>query len=663
MFNFLNVPRKSYCMILMLQKLTRPTLLVIAAMTLLGGCAVTDFPGMPRGQSEQRAASLAQQGRHDDAAAMYIGLASGASGLQRDRLTLLASEQWLDAGDGPRARSAMRGLAIPSRGELRSLWNTNNAAIDLWDGHPDKALSLLDAMSARPLARKHRLRVEALRADAWFQKNVPLRAVQLYIQREQWLDNRQDMLDNRQRLWAGLLVTNVGSLRGASSIASNPTSRGWLTLGALAVSTGQQGIGWSNGVVRWQASNFGHPGMSIVADLELPESGLQAFPRQIALLLPLSGPNRTAGSAVQNGFFGAYYSAASELGGVQTIRVYDVVASGGARAAYEKAVNDGAEFVVGPLLRRAVNDIAAEALLPVPLLTLNNIRADDYAPPGMYQFALSPEDEAISAARRVIADGKTRAVALIPDNDWGRRLLTSFATEFESRGGTLLEYRNYTPRDQDFSFEIENLMGLAQSVQRYQRLRANIGGPLQFDPRRREDVEAVFLAAAAPVGRLLKSQLKFHYSGDLPVYSTSRINALDGRSNADLNGIMFADTPWVISPQPWIAELPALYGEYWPAERRLGRLHAMGYDAYHLVGELFVARTGPMAEINGTTGRLSLDRDGQVHRELAWAVFERGQPVALADTIRPLEESANEDLSGEPLPDQPAKWAYPTQDL
>jgi len=650
-------------MILMLQKLTRTTLVLLTAMSLLGGCAVTDFSGIPRGQSEQRAANLARQGQHDDAAAMYIGMASDASGLLRDRLTLLASEQWLDAGDGRRARSAMRDVTMPSTGELLWLWNSNNAAIDLWDGKPDQALSILDAMSAQPLPLQHRLRVEALRADAWFQKNEPLRAVQLYMQRERWLGRREELSDNRQRLWAGLLVSSVRSLRGAADIASDPTSRAWLALGALAVSTGQQGIGWSNGVLRWQELNSGHPAMSIVANLDLPERGLQAFPRQIALLLPLSGQNGSAGSAVQNGFFGAYYSAAGGLGGAQTIRVYDVVATGGAQAAYQQAVSDGAEFVVGPLLRGSVNDIATETLLPVPVLTLNNVRNGAFAPPGMYQFALSPEDEAISAAQRVVADGKTRAVALVPDNDWGRRLLTSFATELESRGGTLLEYRNYTPRDQDFSFEIENLMGLAQSVQRYQRLRANIGGPLQFDPRRREDAEVVFLAAAAPVGRLLKSQLKFHYSGDLPVYSTSRINAMDGRSNADLNGIMFADTPWVIAPQSWIAELPELYDEYWPGERRLGRLHAMGYDAYQLVSELFVARTGPMAEINGTTGRLSLDDNGQVHRELAWAVFERGVPIPLPEPIRPEEQTDNEELSGEPLPDQPASWAFPTQDL
>lgn len=174
-------------------------------------------------------------------------------------------------------------------------------------------------------------------------------------------------------------------------------------------------------------------------------------------------------------------------------------------------------------------------------------------------------------------------------------------------------------------------MGLSGSARRYQRLRANIGGPLQFDPRRRQDVEFIFLASGAPAGRLLKSQLKFHYSGDLPVYSTSSIYSMDGRSNADLNGVMFADTPWVIGPQSWIQHLPAIYEEYWPEQKRMGRLHAMGYDAYYLVGSLFAARGGVMDDIDGATGTLHLANDGRVHRRMAWAQFQRGLPVSLPD--------------------------------
>ncbi|MGI9249245.1 MAG: penicillin-binding protein activator, partial [Woeseiaceae bacterium] len=302
--------------------------------------------------------------------------------------------------------------------------------------------------------------------------------------------------------------------------------------------------------------------------------------------------------------------------------------------------------------------LANDILVPVPVLTLNYLPEDTLAPPGLYQFALAPEDEAASAAVRAVGDGHTRAVALVPNNNWGRRVLTSFSTEFEGLGGTLLDYRSYTPGNQDFSNEIENLMGLTGSVSRYQRMRANIGGGLQFDPRRRQDSEFIFLATDAPAGRLLKAQLKFHYSGDLPVYSTSSVNSMDGRSNSDLNGIMFADTPWVIDPQPWIAELPEKFAEYWPDERRLARLHAMGYDAYNLIASLFASRGGEMTEIDGATGRLFLDTSGRVHRRLAWAQFQSGEVVALpglesvGGPIQNLSEGG-ELITPEPADDSP----------
>jgi hypothetical protein len=444
-------------------------------------------------------------------------------------------------------------------------------------------------------------------------------------------------------------------------------AQGWLSLGSLATSTGQQGIGWSNGVVRWRDTYRNHPAMMILDELNISDVELQDYPRQIALLLPLSGQVSRVGHAIQNGFLGAYFTTAASLEESQSIRVYDVVAEGGASAAYATAVADGAEFVVGPLLKENVVELANDILVPVPVLTLNYLPDDALAPPGLYQFALAPEDEARSAAGRALIDGYERGVALVPNNEWGRRALSSFSTEFESLGGTLIEYRTYTPGDQDFSIVIENLMSLSGSIRRYQRLRANIGGPLQFDPRRRQDTEFIFLAADAPAGRLLKSQLKFHYSGDLPVYSTSSINAMDGRSNSDLNDIMFADMPWIIAPQAWIAHLPAQYGKYWPEERRLGRLHAMGYDAYHLVAGLYAARTERMQEIDGATGTLYLDTDGRIRRRLAWAQFQRGEPVPMPDTDvdtgGPIQDISADPKLNEPDAADEETWLEKTREL
>ena len=632
-------------------------LLLLMAALLLSAC---ETGGLSSGSAEQRAETLARNGEHANAADAYIGLASSASGTEQDRLTMLAVEQWLDAGDSRRARSALRTVNKPAGGELLWLWNLDVAAIYLTQGRPDKALAILEPMSGEPLTLGFRSRTEALRADAWFQKQEPAQAVVLYMQRENWLSGAREIEQNRRRLWAGLLVSDPRVMRSAADVNIDPVVQGWLSLGALAASTGQQGVGWGNGVHRWQQTHAGHPGMVIIEGMTLPDAGLLEFPRQIALLLPVSGKNATAGRAIQNGFFGAYFAATSGLEDEQRVAVYDV-ANGGVAAAYAQAVEDGAEFVVGPLLRQNVQLLARESLLPVPVLSLNYLVDGVTPPPGFFQFALAPEDEAASAATRALTDDAFRAVALYPNNDWGRRVMKSFANELEANGGTLLDHRSYETGTQDFSAEIENLMALSQSVSRYKRMRANLGLPLQFDPRRRQDVDFVFLAADAMAGRLIKSQLKFHYAGDLPVYSTSVIYSMDGRSNSDLNGVMFADTPWIISPPTWIAAYPSLYSEFWPAERRMGRLHAMGYDAYNLVSRLYSSGESLQPEYIGATGRLYLGDDGRIHRRLAWAQFVRGEISPLPEIDLPAEILEDDTLNNTENPGQPTEW--PSQEL
>ena len=639
------------------------SIIVLLLALTMSACETTGSGGYVS-SAEERAERLAWEGEHSEAANIYIGLAGEESGVERDRLTLLAVEQWLDAGDLDRARNALRSVSDPPAGELDWMWGASAATLMLADGEAQRASDMLERLSRESLTPKLRLRVQALRADAYFQLGDATRAIELMQQREGWLDDQRSIKRNRQRLWQGLLVSNPQQLRAEAEVALDSTVRGWLTLGSLATATGQQGIGWSNGVVRWRNENATHPALSIIDDLQIDAGQMLEYPRNIALLLPLSGRTASAGKAIQNGFLGAYFAAAGSLDDRQSVRIYDVNMEGGPGAAYTAAVEDGAEFVVGPLLRNNVSALANDILVPVPILTLNYLPDESLPPPGLFQFALAPEDEAVSAAVRAIADGHRNGVALVPNSSWGRRVLSSFATEFEQQGGTLLDYRSFTTASPDFSGTIEELMGLSGSFNRYQRLRANIGGPLQFDPRRRQDADFIFLAADGAAGRLLKSQLKFHYSGDLPVYSTSSIYAMDGRSNSDLNGIRFADTPWVIGPQSWIRYLPEAYREYWPEERRLARLHAMGYDAYNLVAPLFASRGGMMAEIDGATGRLYLDSDGRIHRRLAWAEFQRGEPVPLPDPDAVAVPLLEIDTDGEPgATDDTQPWYEEAQDL
>ncbi len=189
--------------------------LISLVLIALAGCATSDISSWPGTQSERRAQSLAANGRFQDSASVYIGLAGRAVGQERDRLTLLAVEQWLNAGDERRARNALREVPVPASGELLWLWSANTAALSLWGGQPDSALNLLEPMSRLALPTDHRVRIEALRADAWFQKRDPSQAIRLLTQREAWLDGDQEIIQNRKRLWDGLLVSDLETLRSA----------------------------------------------------------------------------------------------------------------------------------------------------------------------------------------------------------------------------------------------------------------------------------------------------------------------------------------------------------------------------------------------------------------------------------------------------------------
>ena len=120
---------------------------------------------------ETRAERLVENGQHEEAAGIYIRLASATVGSEQNRLTLLAVEQYLDAGDDSRARNAFRNMQRPATTNERWLWSTNSAALSLYAGEADAALGVLEAMSRESLPRRRRLRVEALRADAWIQKS------------------------------------------------------------------------------------------------------------------------------------------------------------------------------------------------------------------------------------------------------------------------------------------------------------------------------------------------------------------------------------------------------------------------------------------------------------------------------------------------------------
>jgi hypothetical protein len=350
-------------------------------------------------------------------------------------------------------------------------------------------------------------------------------------------------------------------------------------------------------------------------------STLAAPAQRVALLLPLSGSQAGVGEAVRDGFLAAHLASA---GPRPEILVLDESQSDPA-STYRAAIEAGADAIVGPLLKESVAQIAPVAGT-VPTLALNYLDATNTLPASFLQFALAPEDEARQAAEQAVAQGRFRAIALAPGSEWGRRVLGAFVARLEELGGTVLGYRLYDPAATDYTADIQRLLLLDESRERQRALAAFLGRSLDFETRRRADLDFIFLAANPGNGRLIRPQFRFLYAGDVPTYATSAIFQPGTGGEDDLDGIMFADAPALLDSTDAAQELRATLARRWPAgaQGRM-RLYAMGHDAWHLM----MTRGSLSAGLDGLSGRLYVDPQGRVHRRLNWARFQRNGVVPM----------------------------------
>ncbi len=141
-----------------------------------------------------------------------------------------------------------------------------------------------------------------------------------------------------------------------------------------------------------------------------------ALGARVALLLPLTGPAAAQALTVRDGFLSAYLSAAAgEPPGAAPLRHRQRCRARRPRAGARRRQQFHRRTADARGRRRGRRAGPAA----VPVLALNFLPSDQPAPHGLYQFALSPEEEARLVAQRLLADGHHRGIALVPRGDWG----------------------------------------------------------------------------------------------------------------------------------------------------------------------------------------------------------------------------------------------------
>lgn len=326
-------------------------------------------------------------------------------------------------------------------------------------------------------------------------------------------------------------------------------------------------------------------------------------PVKLAVLLPSTGPAAVAASSVRDGLMTAY---SGETRRRPDILFYDTASTaGGTLAAYDKAVADGNDFVIGPLGRDEVSALFGKAELPVPVLALN--RGTVAPPSGNVSFSLTPEDEGSAAADYLIERKAKRVLAIGGGDDSQRRAIAALKERLAGRGAALTDSVG------------EGTADLGPFV-------AKEGG-----------VDAVFLAVKGSSARNLIPKLALAGLSDKPRVATSQLLSGTGKPEQDriLDGIAFPSESWTTGG---IRALPPAIGvaQTLPTARGPGaaRLFAFGYDAWQLSAYLERLATRPDAYVSGATGVLRLDGGGTVQRTPAWSTFSSGVAVPLADASR-----------------------------
>ena len=620
----------------------------------LAGCAgmmpssvaVKPTPQQPPVVMVQQAQALEGAGDFLAAAEAWEHLAADAAPPGRDIYRLDAAHAWLRAGETQRARAVLQ--TLDSKGLDAALWVRRQlleARIALAESKPQAALAALKDVSAPQQAPLLQADIHVLRAEAQMQLGHTLNAARERVALEPLLTGEIQRRDNQQAIVRALAAAPEPELTGLAARRPPDSLGGWAELVRIARAAGQDGAAFTRQIAGWHTRYRKHPASDeTIAWLResVPRTATTASPAMpaqvsaenttaqagnatpIALLLPLTGPLAAKGNAVRDGFMAA---AKAQAGGA-TVRVYDVGAANAGESsievlsAYEQARREGAAFVVGPLDKDGVKALYTLGPLPLPTLALNYNEDSGVRPANLYEFGLAPEDEASQAAERAWLDGRTRALVLTPEGEWGERILRAFRDHLERLGGIVVAHQPYAPGAQDAAGPIRTLLDYRAAKDKKDK------------PTRRQDADFIFLAALPHQARIIHPQLRYYYAFDLPVYATSHLYGAkpDPDRDQDLDGVFFSDMPWVLAdntPQKALSDaLLAQKGETFYALRRL---YALGVDAYRVIAQLPRLQNSGAERFAGDTGSLRLDETRRLHRQPVWARFENGVP-RLVDT-------------------------------
>ena len=330
---------------------------------------------------------------------------------------------------------------------------------------------------------------------------------------------------------------------------------------------------------------------------------------RVTIILPLDGNLAAAGEAVLAGAVEQLYSLYPNPAKRPKLNAVNSAQYPSVRDAYQRAVQDEPDLILGPLTKAEVAALMELGSLPIPTILLNQPEADTVdRQRNRMNFSLAPEDEALQIADIAFGRGCRNAIVIAAAGDRGGRLLKALEPRWTQLGGKI-RGRLVVEQASEANEAMGALLGSGSSDARIRSVETAFDLPVDARGRGRSDFGCIFmLAPDPPTARAWRPLLVFHMSGESPVYATSSINdGVRNARNSDLNGVLFVEVPAMLPPR---------------ISDRLSRLRALGQDALSLAQHWNQATITDDWIIRGHTGTLRRKQNGLIERASELATFD-----------------------------------------
>ncbi|MFB2863715.1 penicillin-binding protein activator [Aeromonas sp. MdU4] len=595
---------------------------IILAAVLLAACA--SDPNQPSGQSGMPSAfsNLTKN------AQWYLEQVDPAKPAEAFTWQMLAARSYLALGQAKPASALFQQLQKQAKApDQKAQLQLLQAHLLLAQGHANQALILLEG--------KPEVALDADTQKDWYRQRVVLQldinnkfgAAKSLILLEPYLA-QNELATNHQQIWSLLKSMTPSTLQALEEAPAPDVTTGWLRLAALVNEFGAQPNLLARQLTGWKRDFPNHPAQKdMPAGLgDLATTSASASVQQIAVLLPLSGNLEPQGAAIRNGMLMSY----KENQGQFTLNFYDTQ-SKPTIDLYKQAIQEGADMIIGPLLKDRVEELL-KANPTVPVLALNELDKP-IVNDTTYYFSLSAAADAAQAAQYLYAQGYRKPLLIAAQGRIGYSSIKAFEQAWATVSQDKPVVTTFGARN-----EVQGMVKNALSG----RSTAKAGQVVQLSDAAPRSIDVVYIVANPLETRMIKPYVDVSVEpmGSLPIFTGPRgYDSAATEVTSELNGMHIADMPLLLGGYEKQREQVALL---WPqTQGDLLRLFAMGYDAVALAENLQQMRKVGGMQQAGMSGQLSVDAQGNIVRMLSWGTYQNGKLVD-ENAVQQLEEPTNE---------------------